>query len=218
VRRLLTTVGLGAAAFSMQDILLEPYGGKVFNLSVSATTQLTAILACGSLVGFALAARLLNKGNDSHRVAALGALAGLLAFAAVIFSVPLESVALFRTGAAFIGLGGGLFSVGTLTAAMALAEADNSGMAIGAWGAVQATCAGLGIAFSGAVCDYFSKLGQDGTLGAAMTGPAAGYTVVYFIEIGLLFATLIALGPLVRVRGPEQAVPSTKFGLAEFPG
>jgi MFS transporter, BCD family, chlorophyll transporter len=218
VRRLLTTVGLGAAAFSMQDILLEPYGGKVFNLSVSATTQLTAILACGSLVGFGLAAKLLNKGNDPHRVAALGALAGLIAFAAVIFSVPLESVAMFRTGAAMIGFGGGLFSVGTLTAAMALAESDNSGMAIGAWGAVQATCAGLGIAFSGALCDYFSKLGQAGSLGAAMTGPAAGYTVVYFIEIGLLFATLIALGPLVRVRGAEHTTPSTKFGLAEFPG
>ena len=101
---------------------------------------------------------------------------------------------------------------------MALAEGDNSGMAIGAWGAVQATCAGLGIAFSGALCDYFTKLGQAGSLGAAMTGPAAGYTVVYFIEIALLFATLIALGPLVRVRNVDHSAPSTKFGLAEFPG
>jgi MFS transporter, BCD family, chlorophyll transporter len=55
-------------------------------------------------------------------------------------------------------------------------------------------------------------------LGAAFTGPAAGYTVVYFIEIGLLFATLIALGPLVRVRSADHATPSPKFGLAEFPG
>jgi MFS transporter, BCD family, chlorophyll transporter len=218
VTRLLVTVGLGAAAFSMQDILLEPYGGKVFNLSVSATTQLTAILACGSLAGFAFAARLLNKGNDPHRVAALGALAGLAAFVAVIFSVPLESVALFRTGAAFIGFGGGLFSVGTLTSAMALSEVDNSGMAIGAWGAVQATCAGLGIAFSGALCDYFNRLGQSGSLGSALNGPAVGYSVVYFIEIGLLFATLIALGPLARARRLGPAVPSTKFGLAEIPG
>jgi MFS transporter, BCD family, chlorophyll transporter len=83
---------------------------------------------------------------------------------------------------------------------------------------VQATCAGLGIAFSGALCDYFSKLGHDGTLGAAMTGPAAGYTVVYFIEIVLLFATLIALGPLVRVRRADHTAPTPKFGLAEFPG
>ena len=43
--RLLVAVGLGTAGFSMQDILLEPYGGQVLGLSVGATTGLTAILA-----------------------------------------------------------------------------------------------------------------------------------------------------------------------------
>ena len=36
-RRLLVAVGLGTAAFSMQDILLEPYGGEVLGLPVGAT-------------------------------------------------------------------------------------------------------------------------------------------------------------------------------------
>ncbi len=36
--RLLVATGLGAAAFSMQDILLEPYGGEVLGLSVGANT------------------------------------------------------------------------------------------------------------------------------------------------------------------------------------
>ena len=57
--RLLVAVGLGTAAFSMQDILLEPYGGQILHLSVAATTALTALLAGGSLIGFALAARAL---------------------------------------------------------------------------------------------------------------------------------------------------------------
>jgi BCD family chlorophyll transporter-like MFS transporter len=43
-------------AFNMQDVLLEPYGGEILGLSVSATTLLTATWACGALVGFALAA------------------------------------------------------------------------------------------------------------------------------------------------------------------
>ena len=41
----------------MQDILLEPYGGQILDLSVGATTALTALLAGGALVAFALAAR-----------------------------------------------------------------------------------------------------------------------------------------------------------------
>ena len=50
-KRLLVTVGLGTAAFSMQDILLEPFGGQIFGLGVGQTTWLTAILATGTLVG-----------------------------------------------------------------------------------------------------------------------------------------------------------------------
>ncbi|MDZ7651664.1 MAG: MFS transporter [Burkholderiaceae bacterium] len=68
-RRFLWAVALGTAAFSMQDILLEPYGGEVLKLSVGATSALTALMAAGSLVAFALAARLLSRGGDPYRVA-----------------------------------------------------------------------------------------------------------------------------------------------------
>ncbi|MBL1640110.1 MFS transporter, partial [Klebsiella pneumoniae] len=47
--RVLVAVGLGTAAFSMQDILLEPYGGQILNLTVGETTALTALLAGGTL-------------------------------------------------------------------------------------------------------------------------------------------------------------------------
>jgi hypothetical protein len=40
-------IGLGTAAFSMQDVLLEPYGGQILRLTVAETTALTALLAAG---------------------------------------------------------------------------------------------------------------------------------------------------------------------------
>ncbi|MEO1338511.1 MAG: BCD family MFS transporter, partial [Myxococcota bacterium] len=120
--RLLIALGLGTAGFSMQDILLEPYGGEILNLSVSATTHLTALLAAGSLGGFAWAARSLSRQADPFALSAVGVLAGVAAFTAVIFSAPLESPLMFRVGTLFIGFGGGLFAVCTLTAAMELAE------------------------------------------------------------------------------------------------
>ena len=217
--RLLVAVGLGTAAFSMQDILLEPYGGQILDLSVSATTVLTAMLAAGMLAGFALAGYSLTRGGDTYRLAAYGTLTGVAAFSAVIFAAPLDSALLFRIGTTLIGLGGGLFAVGMLTAAMSFARDGQSGIALGAWGAVQAAATGGAIAIGGFVRDAVAELASAGLLGPAMDSPSVGYSFVYHLEILLLFATLVALGPLVRRRTEEFAEQQgTKFGLAEIPG
>jgi MFS transporter, BCD family, chlorophyll transporter len=215
--RLLIALGLGTAGFAMQDILLEPFGGEIFALSVGQTTVLTALLAGGTLAGFALAARWLTRSGDPCRVASLGAALGAFAFAAVVFSPALNSVNLFRAGAMLIGFSGGLFAVGMLTAAMELAENHGSGLALGAWGAVQATAAGIAVASSGAIRDGIGSLAHSGALGAGLMQPSTGYSFVYHIEIALLFATLIALGPLVRSRTHSIGQRET-FGLAHHPG
>jgi BCD family chlorophyll transporter-like MFS transporter len=41
---------------------------------------------------------------------------------------------------------------------------------------------------------------------------------VYQLEIVLLFATLVAIGPLVRTMRREPPAADARFGLAEFPG
>ncbi len=226
-RRLMWAVGLGTAAFSMQDILLEPYGGQILGLAVGSTSALTALTAWGALAAFALAARKLQQGADPVRLAAHGALIGLVAFAAVIFANPLGMPLLFYTGAVLIGLGGGLFAVATLTEAMGLdvsagaATGLGHGIALGAFGAVQATAMGLSVAVGGGLRDVVSALAASGSLGGALNSPVTGYGFVYNLEIVLLFATLIALGPLVRrSRGAAVAghAAQPKFGLAEFPG
>jgi BCD family chlorophyll transporter-like MFS transporter len=220
--RLLLVVFLGTMGFNMQDVLLEPYGGEILGLSVSATTLLTALWATGALIGFALAAKWLKRGLDPYRMAARGILFGITAFSAVIFADPLNIHALFFAGAFLIGLGGGLFSVSTLTAAMTMPAQGlaGRGLALGAWGAAQATAAGLAIAFGGGIRDAVNHLALSGRLGEALALPATGYSVVYHLEIALLFGTLVALGPLVRLSflKPRTDTPeSGKFGLADFP-
>ena len=117
-----------------------------------------------------------------------------------------------------IGFGSGLFSVGTLTAAMAIASKDKNGIALGAWGAVQATASGLAIASSGAIRDGVTKLADLGALGPAFQSPASGYNVVYLIELLLLFTTLVAIGPLTGRARTTNSNVALRFGLAEFPG
>jgi hypothetical protein len=185
-------------AFSMEDVLLEPYGGQILHLTVGTTTKLTATLAIGGLLGFGLASRVLSRGAQPFRVAGYGALVGLPAFIAVIFSAPLLFPWLFALGTLLIGFGGGLFGHGTLTATMNLAPADQRGLALGAWGAVQASAAGIAVALGGIIRDTVSAMVSHNGAHSVVSGPAAGYTLVYSIEVVLLVATLFAIRPLIR--------------------
>jgi BCD family chlorophyll transporter-like MFS transporter len=186
LRRLLA-VGLGTMAFTMEDVLLEPYGGEILNLSVATTTMLTATLAWGGLVGFAWASRVLAKGGDAYRMSGWGAWVGMPAFVAVIGAPWLASPYVFALGIFLVGLGGGLFAHGTLTATMQLAPPEQTGLAMGAWGAVQATAAGVGMALGGVL--------RDGV--ALVSSSFMGYSSVYLLEIVLLAMTLWAMHPLI---------------------
>jgi BCD family chlorophyll transporter-like MFS transporter len=197
IRRLIV-VGAGTMAFSMEDVLLEPYGGQVLHLSVGDTTKLTATLAIGGLLGFGLASRVLSRGADPFRMAGYGALVGLPAFISVMLAAPLGSALLFGTGTLLIGFGAGLFGHGTLTATMNLAPRNQTGLALGAWGAVQASAAGVAIALGGILRDLISGMAPQSPL-----GPATGYDFVYCLELVLLLGTLLTMIPLIRHRVPD---------------
>ena len=219
-RRLLAVVFVGTLAFNMQDVLLEPYGGEVLGLSVASTTLLTGLWAMGALCGLLWATRKLTLGSEAFRVAAIGLLLGVAAFSAVIFASPLQSGALFFAGAFVIGLGNGVFGLATLNAAMALAgRGAGAGLVLGAWGSAQATAAGLSIFLGGTIRDGVNHAVTSGYMG--QIGDAAlGYSVVYHIEIGLLFLTLAILGPLVRLGISTPSQPEnrqTSLRLTEFP-
>lgn len=217
-RRLLVVVFLGTLAFNMQDVLLEPYGGQVLGLSVAATTILTALWALGALTGFLWATRRLAHGADPFRQAATGLLIGIAAFSAVIFASPLGSWVIFYVGAFAIGLGNGVFGLSTLNAAMARTKGTlGAGLILGAWGSAQATAAGLAILAGGTIRDAITHLVNAGLFGP-VHDISLGYTVVYHVEIALLFLTLAVLGPLVRIgttKQPDQGQPGLR--LTEFP-
>jgi BCD family chlorophyll transporter-like MFS transporter len=216
MKRFLWTVGIGSCAFSMQDIILEPYGGEVLHLDVSFTSSLTALSGAGALIAFALAAKLMGKGLDACRVSAFGLLTGLPGFACVLLAAPMDSLWLFRTGTTLIGFGGGMFSVGMLIIAMEMPEKGLTGMVLGAWGAVQATASGLSMAVGGILKDGFAQIASNGYFGEALMDKSSGYGLVFALEMLLLFTALIAMAPLSR-KARAQFSNSVQFGLAELP-
>jgi BCD family chlorophyll transporter-like MFS transporter len=92
------------------------------------------------------------------------------------------------------------------------------GLALGAWGASQATAAGLSIAIGGSLRDSVNSAALSGQWGEAMANATTGYSFVYHTEIALIFLTLVALGPLVNRRGSRFKLHAeTRIGLADFP-
>jgi BCD family chlorophyll transporter-like MFS transporter len=195
-KRRLIAVGLGTMAFTMEDVLLEPFGGEILNLTVGVTTALTATLALGGLAGFAWASRVLSQGFDPFRMAIWGTFIGIPAFLLVIGSALTGATWMFVLGTLLIGFGAGIFGHGTLTATMNLAPKDQAGLALGAWGAVQASAAGVAVALGGIMRD----------LVAHVTNSVTGYLSVYALEVVLLLITMAAMVPLLRSRSPSKPV------------
>jgi BCD family chlorophyll transporter-like MFS transporter len=208
-------------AFSMSEVLLEPYGGEVLKWTVASTTQLTALLSLGSLAGLVFGSYVLRGGVNPYRITFLATAIGVPAFVCVIAAAPLQFDAAFLAGNVMIGFGAALFAHATLTATMNQAPRDQAGIALGAWGAVQATAAGLAMAIGSIVRDLVDILqGAEQQVGFFVR-EATGYLVVYSIEIVLLGITVLALLPLIRrrTRGaktsrahthqtPHEAVPA----------
>ncbi len=209
VRRLII-IGIGTMAFAMADILLEPFGGEVLRLSVSTTTKLTALFAFGGLVGFGFASRIISRGADPYRVTLTGTLIGFPAFALVIASEPVGLPQLFLLGNFLIGFGGALFGHGTLTATMNRAPRDQAGLALGAWGAVQATAAGVAMALSAVIRDLVNAAVGDTAGPWGFAGVANGYLTVYAIELLLLLVTIVATLPLIRHAQGLRATAAVK--------
>lgn len=197
IRRLIILC-LGTMAFAMSEVLLEPYGGEVLNWSVANTTKLTALLALGGLLGLSYASHALRPRSDPLRLALFGAVVGVPALALVILSAPLQLDAAFLVGNFMLGFGAAIFGHATLTATMAEAPKEDRGLAVGAWGAVQATAAGLAIALGSMIRDVFNVLRDANDAAAGVLQSAGGYLTVYAIEIVLLAATIALTYPLVR--------------------
>jgi MFS transporter, BCD family, chlorophyll transporter len=100
---------------------------------------------------------------------------------------------------------------------MGMKDQAQSGIALGAWGAVYATAEGLAFATSGVMKDGMSYLIATGRLGEGMNLPFVPYSVVYHVEILMLFATFVALGPLAAKSRPVARREGGAFGLADLP-
>ena len=170
------------AAILGQDVLLEPYGGEAFGLTVAATTRITSIWGVCVLVAL-LAAGWMERRMEKRNVARIGALGAIIGFVLIAASGLLSSTGVFYGGVVMLGLGTGLSTVSNLSLMLDMTTAQ-VGLYIGAWGMADALARLLGTVLSGAVRDIFAQISHD---------PLTGYIVVFVIQALMLVASLFML-------------------------
>jgi BCD family chlorophyll transporter-like MFS transporter len=178
------------AAILGQDILLEPFGGEAFGMSVNETTRITSIWGGCVLAALAAAGFLENRVNK-RTVAKIGAWSVLVGFILITLSGMWLSQVFFYSGVVFLGLGTGLATVSNLSLMLDMTTASNVGLFIGAWGMANALSRLIGSVLGGAVRDLVTQISLN---------PISGYVVVFIIEASLILVSLFMLRSInVRV-------------------
>lgn len=119
---------IATLGFGTHDILLEPYGAEILHMSVTATTFLTALWGVAMIFAIVIAGLWLWRGGSSARLIIAGGITGMLGFGFVSLSGYVGIVGGFQIGVATIGIGRGLFIVGSIATVMSLADRDHTGL------------------------------------------------------------------------------------------
>ena len=187
-------------AYSMQDLILEPFAGLVFAMTPGESTQLAGTQHAGVLIGMivtgiggsAFAGRL---PGELRNWIVVGCLGSALALAALAMGAKVGPGWPLVPNVFLLGMCNGVFAVAAIGAMMGLAgsgERTREGVRMGVWGASQAIAFGLGGLLGALGVDFARKLlGDD---------PAA-FQVIFTLE-GALFVVAAILSLRMAARSP----------------
>lgn len=167
----------------MQDSVMEPYGGEVFNLTIAETTKLNVPFGMGTLIGIASSGfwvvPKLGKQRTTHWACILiAACLGL-----IILSGFTHDPKLLRGSLFFFGLASGMLTAGATSLMLDLTAAETAGTFIGAWGLAQAMARGLATLCGGSVLSLGKLMFVD---------PVWAYSCVFAVQIlGMMVAVVL---------------------------
>lgn len=183
-----------------QDAVLEPYGGQVFGMKISETTQLNAFFGLGTLLGIIFTGFLLGPKLGKKRTIRVGCLWAAFCLTLLIVVGLTREPGLLKGAVFCFGLASGVLTTGSILLMLDLTVAEVAGTFIGAWGLAQAMARG-GATFLGGGLLSIGK----GVMSATSQAPVAdenllpAYGLVFGVQaVGMLVA--IALLGRVDIR------------------
>jgi len=202
-RRFTIFVFLSMFAYSMQELILEPFAGLLFGFTPGESTRLGGVLHAGVLAGMIVVgvggSAIGKRTVEGMRLWIVGGCAGsALMLVGLVLAARAGPGWPLAANVAGLGFANGVFAVSAIGAMMGLAGADGGhreGMRMGVWGAAQAIAFALG--------GLMGAVGLD--VGRALIGSTARTFMIVFAVQALLFlvAATLALRVAAR-RAPAQ--------------
>jgi BCD family chlorophyll transporter-like MFS transporter len=192
-RRFSIFIFVSMIAFSMQDLILEPFAGLVFGMEPGESTQLGGQHQGGILIGMIVA----GIGGSAFVAGCIGSALALAALGLAAMHGPGWPIGI---NVFVLGFSNGVFAVSAIGAMMGLAgagETTREGVRMGVWGASQAIAFGLG--------GLLGALGVD-IARQIMAHDGSAFRLIFAIE-AILF--VIAAGLALRTTG-TSAAPRTE--------
>jgi BCD family chlorophyll transporter-like MFS transporter len=133
VRLFFFFIGATLLATLSQDIYLEPYGAKVFNMSIGETARLNIYWGVGTLGSLMLSGMVLVNRMGRKWVAGVGLVIVALTFAGLIVAGMGGQPTVFVGLVLLLGIGSGISASGALTLMVDFTTPENAGLLMGAW-------------------------------------------------------------------------------------
>ena len=171
------------AAILGQDVLLEPFGGQAFNMSLERTSHIVSISSFFTLIAFIIAGFLEGRVKKKY-VAQSGNLGAMIGFIVIVVSGLTANLSTFYIGLTLLGLGTGLSTIANLSLMFDLTVSEKVGLYIGAWGFSNGLSRLVGLLMAGVVADTVTKLTGNGL---------SGYLIVFGLEALMLFVAAFML-------------------------
>lgn len=200
-RRFTIFVFTSMLAYSMQDMILEPFAGLLFGYTPGQSTQLSGVQHAGVLAGMIL----VGVGGSAFGGRSPAGMRRWIVGGCIGSAVALAGLALaamagrgwpLAANVVLLGFSNGVFAVAAIGAMMGLAGAGDGrreGIRMGVWGAAQAIAFGLG--------GLIGAVGVD--IGRAAIGDTGGaYRLVFAAEAGMF---LLAAWLALRATGGQPA-------------
>ena len=190
---LMMTIGI-----FMQDVIMEPFGGAVFGMSICATTQLNAAFGTGTLIGLSSSGFLIVPRLGKESSTKLGCYMVAASCALLLISGFIQKTWALQAALALFGFASGITTSGALSLMLDLTAAEAAGTFIGAWGLSQAIARGLATLSGGIVLDIGKKIFSTSTY---------AYSFVFVCEAAIM---IIAVSLLSRVNVQEFRTDAKK--------
>jgi BCD family chlorophyll transporter-like MFS transporter len=193
------------AAVLGQDVLLEPFAARAFQMPVSATTRITSIWGTCYLVSLVISG-LLEGRISKITVARLASGIGVASFALVGLSGLLGIPSLFYLGLVLLGLATGPATVSNLSLMLDMTVPGKVGLFIGAWGSASAFARLVGALTTAGVRDLARLQPQNAVL---------GYSIGFWILGLFLLASLYILDKVNLASFRSKAQAETQASVVE---